>query len=119
MVRFASTRPTEGPLFQINVHEFSGRLAEAAQELELDPLGELHPYRLRHTGASYDAAGRFRPIAEIQRRGRWRDPRSLRRYEHGARLNDLLARLVPGPRRQVQAAERSLPRRWRLVRGWH
>ena len=38
-------------------------------------------YRLRHGGASHDAAARLRTIAEIKRRGRWSSDTSVRRYE--------------------------------------
>ena len=50
---------------------------------ELGVLGALHPYRLRHTGASHDFASSARDLPSVQRRGRWKDKRSLRRYEKG------------------------------------
>ena len=64
----------------------------AASALHLEPLGPIHPYRFRHTGASHDFVSQTRPL-EVQRRGRWRDKRSVLRYEKGGRLGQLFNRL--------------------------
>jgi integrase len=63
--------------------------------LQLQPLGDFHPYRLRHGGASQDFALGRRTLAEVQRRGRWRSFGSVRRYEKGGRLSQLLGALQP------------------------
>ena len=81
---FSRAPPSLGPLFH-----------EMGSQLRIEALGALHPYRLRHTGASFDFASSVRSLEQIQKRGRWNDPRSLRRYEHGGRLNELFARLEP------------------------
>ena len=41
-------------------------------ECQLQQLGPLHPYRLRHGGASTDFWEGHRTLADIQKRGRWR-----------------------------------------------
>lgn len=56
-------------------------------------LGPAHPYRLRHGGASRDFALKLRRLEEIQRRGRWKSFASVRRYEKGGRLQQLLRQL--------------------------
>ena len=84
-------------------------LNEASQTLQLEPLGALDLYRFRHSGASVDFALHARRLEEIQRRGRWRSARSVRRYEHGARLNELFARLAPEVRLFAEEASAALP----------
>ena len=73
--------------------EFANLLTDAARVLKLnDSLGDIVPYRLRHSGPTADAAGRRRDLPEIKLRGRWRTDASMRRYQKGARVNDLLSR---------------------------
>ena len=56
---------------------------------------------MRHGGASHELAVKARPLDEIKKRGRWLTDTSLRRYEKGARLPELLAKI---PRdRQLEA----------------
>ena len=76
-----------------------------SQVLSLNAFGILHPYRLRHGGASTDYASRRRSLPEIQRIGRWRSFRSLRRYEKGGRLNQFLQSLPPATLQAALAAE--------------
>ena len=86
-------RNPEELVFTVTATELTAALAEMEVKLCLDVLGLLHAYRLRHTGASHDFVSRERSLLEIQRRGRWRDPRSFRRYEKGGRVGELFARL--------------------------
>ncbi|CAK0804061.1 unnamed protein product, partial [Prorocentrum cordatum] len=88
-----------GPLLDLTPSALRRALDEAAAAWRLGPLGPLDAYRFRHAGASVDFATGARRLGEIQRRGRWRSARSLRRYEHGGRLADLLRRLPPDAQR--------------------
>jgi len=66
-----------------------GELRQAFQRCSLHlNLGHLssHPYCLRHGGASHDLLHQLRPLAEVQRRGRWLSTSSLRRYGKETRL---------------------------------
>ena len=92
-------------LFTIQPQEVISFLKEAAGELELCGLGALHPYRLRHGGASSDYAAKRRPLQEIQRIGRWRSFKSLRRYEKGGRINQMLQSLPAAVLAAARAAE--------------
>ena len=56
-------------------------------------LGDVHLYRVRHSGASHDFVTKSRTLEEVRRRGRWRSFQSLRRYEKGARCSELMERL--------------------------
>ena len=91
--KYAERRKDEGFLFIMSPGEFFAELAAAAEMLGIQKLGPLNPYRFRHTGASHDFATKERSLLEIQRRGRWRGKKSMRRYEKGGRLTELLQRL--------------------------
>ena len=102
IVRLARQRRGQATLFDVAPQALRQELLEATDALRLDKLGDMHPYRLRHTGASVDFALNSRRLEEVQRRGRWRTATSLRRYEHGARLNELFNRLPPAVRQYAQ-----------------
>ena len=63
--------------------ELLKRVRGAARQLQ---LGEVVPCRMRHSGPSVDRSSGLRPLAEIQRRGRWASSSSVPRYEKGAGL---------------------------------
>jgi hypothetical protein len=48
----------------------------------------LVPYILRHSGVTVDRAENARSTEECQKRGRWKHPSSMRRYEKAGRLGD-------------------------------
>ena len=58
-------------------------------------VGIVHVYQLRHGGASHDCVSLSRTLTEVRRRGRWRSWHSVRRYEKGSRMNEVLNRLSP------------------------
>ena len=62
-------------------------------KLYINNIGPLHPYRWRHGGASMDFWEKHRDLVSIQKRGRWRAMASVRRYEKGGRLAQLLSKL--------------------------
>jgi len=90
------SRRDDDLLFALAPARYFELLGEVELRLQLGVLGSLHPYRLRHTGASHNFASSARDLASVQRRGRWREKRSLRRCEEGGRLSELLQRLPPG-----------------------
>ena len=55
-------------------------------------LGEQHLYVLRHSGPSADRLNDRRPELEVKIRGRWKGDRSLKRYEKGGRVLEVLSR---------------------------
>jgi len=93
-------------LFALAPDRYFKLLGEVELRLQLGVLGSLHPYRLRHTGASHDFAAGARELALVQRGGRWRDTRSLRRYEKGGRLSELLQLLPPAVQQHAAICER-------------
>ena len=81
------------PLFVIKQGRLSTLFTQACRSLQLEDVGILHMYQLRHGGASHDAVSGSRTLEAVRRRGRWRSWSSMRRYEKGARLGEVLHRL--------------------------
>lgn len=86
-VRMVEGRPCEEPLFKPRPGGMGVRMRGLAAALRLEALGVPHPYRLRHSRASQGFVSGARLIDAIRLRGRWRDARSLRQYQHGARVS--------------------------------
>jgi hypothetical protein len=88
-------------IFSITYRQWSAQYAEAARQLMLENCGSsgAHPlpvlYQLRHGGASHELATGRREITALAKRGRWASIASLRRYEKGGRVTELLSRLTP------------------------
>ncbi|CAE7239903.1 unnamed protein product [Symbiodinium sp. CCMP2592] len=99
----------EEHIFTITLENVTQFLERAQIELELKGLGELQPYRLRHGGASHDFVSKLRDLASIQMRGRWRSQSSVRRYQKGGRLTQLMQTLPPHVKRAAESAVRKLP----------
>jgi integrase len=55
-------------------------------------IRNLVPYQTRHSGASTDAADACRSMEEIQKRGQWRQSRSVARYDKDAKLTSAFAK---------------------------
>lgn len=69
-------------------------------------VGSLRPtlYGLRHGGASYDRASQFRPLHEVEKRGRWRSTSAVKRYDKHGRIN-LEWNEIPSGARAILAAQ--------------
>ena len=52
------------------------------------------PYQNRHGGPSRDIQMKLRCLAEVQKRGHWKSPASLRNYEKAGRLHKIVARVA-------------------------
>ena len=62
-------------------------------KLYINNIGPLHPYRWGHGRASMDFWEKHRDLVSIQKRGRWRAMASVRKYEKGGCLAQLLSKL--------------------------
>ena len=63
------------------------------------------PYQLRHGGPSHDRSEQVRSLEQIQKRGRWRQLKSVMRYEKAGRIAAEVMKLsVPMRRYAVEAA---------------
>ena len=54
---------------------------------------KMSPYEARHSGPAIDVARGFRTKAEVKERGRWKNDKSVQRYEQRARLAVTFRRL--------------------------
>ena len=68
------------PIFQFGYAEFLKRFTLYRERAGLTRMG-IHPYSLRHGGASHDRLEDLRGLQEVKKRGRWRADSSVRRYE--------------------------------------
>ena len=93
--------PGVTPVFGTAYRLWTSRFQESVATARLEAAGPWVLYQLRHGGASHELAVQARRLDEIKKRGRWLTDTSLRRYEKGARLPELLAKI---PRdRQLEA----------------
>ena len=84
-------------LFTLTQDQMAKQFRAAVDQLNLRAyLGEIHVYQLRHSGASSDFLEKIHTLAEVQRRGRWRTAKSVRRYEKGGRVAQQFQKL-PAP----------------------
>lgn len=70
----------DAPLLPITMAVYAKLVRDATSALGLTAL-KISPHTWRHGGASVDALSGERSIAAIQRRGRWKAPNSVARYE--------------------------------------
>ena len=83
------------------------RLHLRLHQCHLENLG-LHTYSFRHGGPSHDRAIKFRSLGDIQKRGRWASPASVRRYEKAGRVQKTVNAAARTARAYAQAAVRQL-----------
>ena len=76
--------PLKGKVFNFTHEEYAKRFSAAATALGL-PF-RVSPHQLCHSGPSPDNFYEHRDLAEIQARGLWRQPASVRFYEKHAML---------------------------------
>lgn len=77
-------------LFRFSMEEFRKKFQAAAQEINLEGI---HPYQLRHGGATEDLTSKIREFSMVKARGRWKTDASVRRYAKTGRVQQLLCRL--------------------------
>ena len=96
--------PRKSTVLQHSNKDLTSFMELASAHLNLEVLGKIDPYRFRHGGASHDAVNRLRDLNAIQMRGRWKSPASVRRYQKGARLNQIFGSLPAAVQRECHAA---------------
>ena len=77
-------------------------------------LGNQHLYVLRHSGPSADRLNDRRPELEVKIRGRWKGDRSLKRYEKGGRVLEVLSRCTTKTKAFAARCEKQL---WAVLAG--
>ena len=106
--RWLRGKSKEEFLFEFSYAAFNREFRRAGETAGLGALGPPTLHQLRHGGASTDAASGKKGLPEIQAKGRWSDPRSVRRYAKGGRVTQQLWLLTPGGRKKCFAAARGI-----------
>jgi hypothetical protein len=88
----AGRRSRDAVMFDVSAADMVRLWLEATALLGLPPMCL---YQLRHGGASYDTAMRFRNFDEVMQRGRWLALSSVRRYAKSGQVQKLLEKLSP------------------------
>ena len=81
------------PLFSFTYRQWLESFRSAGHALGLEDWG-MTLYVLRHIGPTADYLTRSRTLPDIQRRGRWGQESSVRRYEKASRVTSRLAKLT-------------------------
>lgn len=91
--QLARTRSVQSQkLFSFKMEEFKKIFTQIGAKMGLDTV---HPYQLRHGGASEDLCAGTRDHNTVKSRGRWKTDQSVRRYAKVGRVQQLLAKLSP------------------------
>ena len=77
-------------LFSFTAEDFRREFQLSGSRLGVQ---KLHPYQLRHGGASDDMNAKIRDHAAIKQRGRWHTDQSVRRYAKIGKLQQMLNQL--------------------------
>lgn len=92
-------------IFVFTMEDFRGKFAQAGASLGIE---NLHPYQLRHGGATEDLTSKRRDHPQVKARGRWMTDQSVRRYAKIGRVQALLNKLSPANLRFCQWSEKRL-----------
>ena len=105
LAKKAKTR--DSLIFQFKMEDFRKQFAAASALLN---LGNLHPYQLRHGGATEDLSSKRREYSSVKARGRWKTDSSVRRYTKVGKIQELLNRLSSSHLKYCQWSEKNLHR---------
>ena len=94
-------------LFAFDQEEFARAVKRSFEAVGADELGAV-AYSLGHGGASWDDLMKYRSLAEVKARGRWRADSSVVRYQKASKVMAALDRLDPQARRHAEFAEENL-----------
>ena len=95
----------EDLMFSFPMDEYRNEIAASGRRLGLK---NIHPYQLRHGGATEDLCSKFRDHNSVKSRGRWRTDNSVRRYAKIGKVQQLLNLLGPQQLTFCKWADKSL-----------
>lgn len=99
-------RPTDR-IFNFSMEDFRKAFVKAGEDLG---LASLHPYQLRHGGATEDLASKRRDFQGVKARGRWKTDQSVRRYAKIGRIQQLLAQMTSSDKSFCKWSEMNMRR---------
>ncbi len=97
----------------LTLAKYEALFRSAVEACRLQALG-LTPHMLRHGGPSEDILNNVRSISQVQERGRWSAPASVRNYQKQGRVLRQLNKMSKHQQRLGRAALAALPRWLRL-----
>ena len=97
-----------GKLFPITLNQYEVLVKRSSERLGLGRL-KCTPHCARHGAASLAYATGRMSLRDIQKRGRWKNPSSVRTYEKSAKLTRQIARLSDAQRCRAAALSTALP----------
>jgi hypothetical protein len=97
-----------GRLFTFSMEEYRKELEQCSKLMGLKDV--LHPYQLRHGGATEDMNSGARTRLEVKDRGRWATETSIKRYVKVGKLQILLNSLDANMMRFCRWSETSMPK---------
>jgi integrase len=107
LAALAQIRGDHQPLWHFDYGALRRAFGNALNQIGASSLGgTLHG--LRHGGASHDFATKNRDLMEIQSRGAWKSPTSLRRYEKHGRISRQLLSLPQAIRQEAELKSKTL-----------
>ncbi|CAJ1381791.1 unnamed protein product [Effrenium voratum] len=86
-----SLNSADSLMFTFSAEQFRKEFVAAGKALGVE---QLHPYQLRHGGASDDLSSGLRDHNAVKSRGRWKTDQSIRRYAKIGRVQQLLTKLT-------------------------
>ena len=97
-----------GKLFPLSLHTWEVLMKRSAGRLGLSALKPT-PHCARHGAASHAYASGRLSLRDIQKKGRWLNPKSVRTYEKSGKLARQLGRMSTAQRSRARALSTTLP----------
>ena len=101
------TPANEELVFSFDYPTFCSEFRAALAELEMSHLGVV-PFAWRHSGPAIDRAQNRRTLLEVQKRRRWKQAKSVARYEKAGRLGMSVRELMSEQMAYCEICERHL-----------
>lgn len=102
--RVNKANPSE-PLFKFPMEEGVKAFQRAVETLQYSQASISCVYQIRHGSASTDVLQKLRTLEQVQKRGRWVTPKSVRRYTNGGRISQVFQELSEQERNNASQAE--------------
>lgn len=93
-------------LFDFTTHDVTKAFNVCLNKYAYYQMGICCTYQLRHGSASTDVLQGLRSLTDIQKRGRWQTPKSVRRYSNGGRVSQVFGNLTPFQKNEAHLAEK-------------
>ena len=97
-------------VFPFSMEDFRKAFQKAGASLGVE---QLHPYQLRHGGATEDLGSKQREFSVVKARARWKSDQSVRRYAKVGRMQQLLSKMPEVSKRFCQWSELNIEKVFR------